>query len=184
MIENMRITLCNKRPEDAVNDYKWKTDPELAGLDACAPLDISFKEYLVLYINELQMSPVVMHEFSIETLDSEHIGNCAYYNIDRFRGEAEVGIILGNRNYWNQGYGKEAMILLADYIFNKHNFKRLYLKTLECNIRAQRCFLKCGFTPCSNKKLDEYQFIIMELPREKWESAKETIAAVGGGNVL
>ena len=178
MIGNMRIKLCNKKPEDAVNDYKWKTDPELAGLDACPPLDISFKEYLFLYTNELQMYPVIMHEYAIETLDGEHIGNCAYYNIDRFRGEAEVGIILGNRNYWNRGYGAEAMILLVDYIFNKYNFKRVYLKTLECNVRAQSCFLKCGFTPCANKKLDGYNFIVMELPRGKLESARENIAAV------
>jgi RimJ/RimL family protein N-acetyltransferase len=170
MLDNMRITLCNKKLEDAVNDYAWKTDPELAGLDACQPLDMSFKEYLFLYISELQMSPVIKYEFAIETLNGEHIGNCAYYNINRFTGEAEVGIILGNRNYWNQGYGTEAMILLVDYIFKKHNFKRVYLKTLECNIRAQHCFLKCGFTPCANKKLDGYNFIVMDLPREKWQA--------------
>jgi RimJ/RimL family protein N-acetyltransferase len=170
MIENMRIILCNKKLEDAANDYSWKTDPELAGLDACPPLDMSFKEYLFLYISELQMSPVIKHEFSIETLNGVHIGNCAYYNIDRFRRETEVGIMLGNRQYWNQGYGTEAMILLVNHIFKSHNFKRVYLKTLECNIRAQHCFLKCGFNPCANKKLDGYTFIVMELPREKWQA--------------
>ncbi|MDD4923814.1 MAG: GNAT family protein [Dehalococcoidales bacterium] len=178
MIENIRIMLCKKQLDDAVNDYTWKTDPELARLDACLPLDMSFNEYLFLYINELQMSPVVKLEFAIETLNGEHIGNCAYYNINRFKGEAEVGILLGNRQYWNKGYGTEAMILLADYIFNRHNFKRVYLKTLDCNIRAQNCFLKCGFTPCANKKLDGYNFIVMELSRERWQSLRENIVAV------
>ncbi len=181
MIKNMRIMLCSKRLDDAVSDYTWKTDPELARLDACPPLDMSFKEYLFLYISELQMSPIVKHEFSITTLNGEHIGNCAYYNINRFRREAEVGIILGNRQYWNKGYGTEAMILLADYIFNRYNFARVYLKTLDCNIRAQRCFFKCGFTPCSNKKLDGYNFVIMDLTREKWKAVKENILAVSHG---
>jgi RimJ/RimL family protein N-acetyltransferase len=177
MIKNKRIILCKKQLDDAVNDYRWKTDPELARLDACPPLDMSFNEYLYIYINELQMSPIVKHEFSIATLNGEHIGNCAYYNINRFKGEAEVGIMLGNRKYWNQGYGKEAMIMLMDYIFNKHNFKRLYLKTLDSNTRAQHCFLKCGFTPCGTKKQDGHNFVVMELSREKWLSSKEKLAS-------
>jgi RimJ/RimL family protein N-acetyltransferase len=177
MIKNKRILLCKKQLDDAVNDYSWKTDPELARLDACLPLDMSFSEYLYIYINELQMTPMAKYEFSIATLNGEHIGNCAYYNINRFKGEAEVGIMLGNRQYWNRGYGTEAMILLADYIFNKHNFKRIYLKTLDCNIRAQRCFLKCGFTNCGTKKQDGHNFIVMEMTREKWQSIKETLSS-------
>jgi RimJ/RimL family protein N-acetyltransferase len=177
MIKNRRIILCKKQLDDAVNDYSWKTDPELARLDACPPLDMPFNEYLYLYINELQMSPVLKQEYSIETSNGVHIGNCAYYNVNRFKGEAEVGIMLGNRQYWNQGYGTEAMILLVDYIFNKHNFKRVYLKTLESNVRAQNCFLKCGFTNCGKKKQDGDNFIVLELQREKWQSVRETLTA-------
>ncbi|MFA5605126.1 MAG: GNAT family protein [Dehalococcoidales bacterium] len=178
MLKNMRIMLCQKRLDDAVNDYTWKTDPELARLDACLPLDIPFNEYLYLYINELQITPVAKHEFSIETSNGEHIGNCAYFNVNRFKGEAEVGIMLGNRKYWGKGYGAEAMVSLIDYIFNRHNFKRVYLKTLEGNTRAQNCFQKCGFTPCGRKKLDGYSFIIMELPRERWLLVRESAAVI------
>ncbi|NLL90701.1 MAG: GNAT family N-acetyltransferase [Dehalococcoidales bacterium] len=178
MIKNRRIILCKKQLDDAVNDYMWKTDPELAKLDACQPLDMSFNEYLYIYINELQMSPIVKHEFSIATLNGEHIGNCAYYNINYFKGEAEVGIMLGNRKYWNQGYGAEAMLMLVDYIYNKHNFKRVYLKTLDYNVRAQHCFIKCGFTPCGTKKQDGHSFIVMEMAREKWQSVKEAMSSV------
>jgi RimJ/RimL family protein N-acetyltransferase len=170
MIKNNRIRLCTKKLDDATNDYTWKTDPELARLDAAMPLDMTFNEYLFMYISELGMSTTVKHEFSIETLNGEHIGNCAYYNINKFKGETEVGIILGNRQYWDKGYGTESMISLLDYIFNKHNFKRVHLKTLDYNIRAQNCFKKCGFTVCGSKILNGYSFILMELPREKWTS--------------
>jgi RimJ/RimL family protein N-acetyltransferase len=170
MIINNRIRLCSKQVDDAANDYTWKTDPELARLDACLPLDMTFNEYLFTYINELQTPTPTNHEFSIETLNGEHIGNCAYFNINRFKAETEVGIMLGNRHYWDKGYGTEAMISLVDYIFNRHNFKRIHLKTLDYNARAQNCFSKCGFIPCGNKKLGGYSFILMELPREKWQA--------------
>ncbi len=170
MVNDNRIRLCAKRLDDATNDYVWKTDPELARLDAALPLDMTFNEYLFVYINELNMSETVKHEFSIETLNGEHIGNCAYYNINKFKGETEVGIILGNRRYWDKGYGAESMVSLLDYIFDKYNFRRVYLKTLDHNKRAQNCFLKCGFTDCGKKNLDGYNFILMELPRAKWQT--------------
>jgi RimJ/RimL family protein N-acetyltransferase len=170
MITNSRIRLCDKQVGDATNDYAWKTDPELAELDATTPLNMTFNEYLFMYLGELQMPTTTRHEFSIETLNGEHIGNCAYFNINRFKAETEVGILLGNRQYWGKGYGTEAMTSLVDYIFSRYNFRRVHLKTLDYNIRAQHCFLKCGFNPCGQKKLNNYLFILMELPRERWQT--------------
>ncbi|MFA5629684.1 MAG: GNAT family N-acetyltransferase [Dehalococcoidales bacterium] len=178
MFRNMRVILREKKPDDAINDYKWKTDPELAKLDACQPLTMPFNEYVFLYVSELQLSPLVKHEFSIETHNGEHIGNCAYYNVNRFRREAEIGILIGNRDYWDKGYGKEALVLLIDYTFGKYNLKRVHLKTLEWNIRAQNCFLKCGFNHCGKKKTAEHTFILMELPGTEWETAKTNLSFI------
>jgi RimJ/RimL family protein N-acetyltransferase len=154
---------------DAANDYAWKTDPELTKLDATPPLDMTFPEYLLLYKNELCMAAPSMYEFSIETLSGEHIGNCAYYNINKFKAEAEIGILLGNRRYWNKGYGTEAITSLLDHVFNKLKLKRVYLKSLDFNKRAQNCFIKCGFSLYGNKNIDGYNFVLMELRREKWQ---------------
>jgi RimJ/RimL family protein N-acetyltransferase len=177
MIKCNKIKLCTKQLDDATNDYAWKTDPELAELDASLPLDMTFNEYLFVYINELRMTTTVKHEFSIETINGEHIGNCAYYNVNKLKAEAEVGIILGNRQYWDKGYGTESMLSLLEYVFSRYNFKRVHLKTLDHNVRAQNCFTKCGFIACGSKKLNGYNFIIMELPREKWQAIRMELAS-------
>jgi RimJ/RimL family protein N-acetyltransferase len=169
MITCNRIRLCKKQLGDAADDYAWKTDPELAELDASSPLNISFSEYLFMYISELRMATPAKYEFSIETVNGEHIGNCAYYNINRIKGEAEIGIMLGNRQYWDRGYGTEAIISLVDYVFDHLKLKRVHLKTLDYNKRAQNCFIKCGFTPYGCKNTDGYNFVLMELCREKWQ---------------
>jgi len=169
MITGSKVKLRDKRLSDARNDYTWLSDPELAQLDAVPPLAISFTRYLLEYTSELRYFFSSSRRFVIETLDGKHIGNCSYYNINETKGEAELGIMIGNRDYWGKGYGIDVVTALVCYIFRQTNLKRIYLKTLDSNTRAQRCFKKCGFTPCGNLRRDGYNFMLMELHRSQWE---------------
>jgi RimJ/RimL family protein N-acetyltransferase len=80
--------------------------------------------------------------------------------------------MIGNRDYWNQGYGTDAMTTLVDFIFRHSGFKRLYLKTLEKNLRAQHSFQKCGFAPYGHLERDGYNFLLMELSRTRWSELR------------
>jgi len=160
--------LRKKKLADAHHDYAWQTDPELAELDAISPLKITYQQYLVKYAAELRYPSPRRERFAIETPDGEHIGNCTYYAIDKARGEAELGIMIGNRNYWDKGYGVDAVTNLVNHIFQRTKLNRIYLKTLVSNTRAQKCFTKCGFTPCGHLERDSYNFVLMELYRKQW----------------
>jgi RimJ/RimL family protein N-acetyltransferase len=166
MTTDVKVRLREKRLADAAADYAWKADAELAELDAAPPLGISFPHYLAEYLRELRHPSSERERFAIETLDGKHIGNCTYYGINRAKGEAEVGIIIGDRDYWGKGYGASAMKALTSHIFQKTNFNRLYLKTLASNIRAQKCFAKCGFVNYGHMNYDGYNFVLMEIYRE------------------
>ncbi len=169
MIVGSKVILRDKRLPDVQEDYTWRTDPELAQLDATPLLTISFPQYLSDYASELCHSSSTSCRFAIETLDGKHIGNCVYYDIDETKGEAELGIMIGNRDYWDKGYGADAVTTLVSYIFHHTNLKRIYLETLDSNRRAQKCFKKCGFTPYGHRDKDEYSFVLMELHRNQWE---------------
>jgi len=167
MITGSKIKLRDKRLADALDDYTWRVDPELAQLDAAPPLTITFSQYLSEYTSELRYFSLIRHSFSIQTLDGKHIGNCVYYDINEAKGEAELGIMIGNRDYWDKGYGVDAVTALLDHIFRRTNLNRIYLKTLESNCRAQKCFQKCGFTPYGHFSRDGYRFVLMELNRQQ-----------------
>ena len=167
MIIGSKIILRDKKLADAPHDYTWRTDPELAQLDAAPLLKITFPQYLLEYTSELCYSSLIRHRFSIQTLDGKHIGNCLYYDINETRGEAELGIMIGNRDYWDKGYGADAVTTLLSYIFRQTKLDRIYLKTLESNHRAQKCFQKCGFTPCGHLFRDGYSFVLMEINRKQ-----------------
>ena len=169
MIINSKVILRDKRLADAIEDYAWRTDPELAQLDAAPLLTTAFPQYLLDYANELRLPLSTRHRFAVETLDGKHIGNCVYYGIDETRGEAELGIIIGNRDYWNKGYGADTVTTLVHYIFHQTNLKRIYLKTLDLNTRAQKCFKKCGFTPYGHLASDGFSFVLMEINRKHWQ---------------
>jgi RimJ/RimL family protein N-acetyltransferase len=157
-----KVKLRPKRLHDAINDYQWRRDIELCQLDATQPTTSSFEEYLKLTAGAPSYSSQSCH-FAIETLDGKHIGNCSYFDIDETNGEAEIGIMIGDKAYWNRGYGADAIRTALNYVFSQTNLKRIHLKTLDWNIRAQKCFEKCGFVPCGNLNRGEYSFILMEI---------------------
>ena len=173
MIIGNRIRLRNKRLADVRNDYRWQTDPELTRLDAVSLPAITFPQYLSEYTFELYFPSSTRRAFAIETLNGNHIGNCAYYNIDKAKSEAELGIMIGNRDYWDKGYGADATTALLDYIFRRTNLKRIYLKTLDWNTRAQKCFKKCGFSQYGQSVRDGFSFLLMEIHRKQWQECKQ-----------
>jgi RimJ/RimL family protein N-acetyltransferase len=168
MIIGDKVKLRGKRLADAPLDYSWQTDPELAQLDATTQLSISFQHYLSEYTRELRYPPLTRQRFAIETLDGKHIGNCTYYGINEVKGEAELGIMIGDRDYWGKGYGANAITAVVNHIFQHTKLNRIYLKTLDSNTRGQKCFTKCGFAPYGHLNRDGYNFILMELHRKHW----------------
>ncbi|MFC1937682.1 GNAT family N-acetyltransferase [Chloroflexota bacterium] len=170
MLTGTKVRLRSKRLGDARDEYAWRTDPELAALDAALPLAATFTDYLALYASELRYSIPTSRRFAIDTLDGKYIGNCSFYDINNAKGEAELGILIGDRDYWNRGYGTDAVATLLRYIFGETELKRVFLKTLESNIRAQKSFQKCGFTASGHMKNDGYSFMLMEIQRPQWQA--------------
>ncbi len=163
-----RISLRDKTLQDVFQDYTWRCDNELSRLDGMAPLDMPLSDFLTRYKEELENPPPDQCRYAIETYEGKHIGNCMYYDLNEYRGEAEIGILIGERLCWSQGYGKEAIDSLLKLLFDNVNIQKVYLKTLADNFRAQRCFFKCGFMPSGSIIANDRHFICMEIMRSGW----------------
>jgi RimJ/RimL family protein N-acetyltransferase len=163
------VALRSKRPEDAAADYAWRTDTELAALDATSPLALTFREYERYYRDDLDFPSPWSVRFAIETLDGQHIGNCMYYDIDPERKQAEIGIMIGDREFWGKGYGSDAVRTLLEHIFTETPIDHVYLHTLVSNVRAQKAFTRAGLRVIGQVHRDGYEFMKMEARREDWE---------------
>jgi ribosomal-protein-alanine N-acetyltransferase len=160
-ITGEKTLLRSKKMSDARNDYRWQSDPDLAALDATHPLHLAFAVYLLDYSVELRSPGFKRFPLAIDTLEGTHIGNCTLYDIDEKQQEAQIGILIGDRDYLGKGYGTDAV--------STTTLKRIYLKSLDWNLRAHRSFEKCGFLPTGFMKRHEYNFKTMELTRGRWE---------------
>jgi RimJ/RimL family protein N-acetyltransferase len=169
LIKGRKVLIRQKRMSDASNDYTWRRDEELTRLDAAPILRIPFSSFLLDYHDEIRHESPRRRRYAIDTLDDQYIGNCMIYNIDTRKKEAELGIMIGNRDYWDNGYGVDAVNTLVNHTFETLNIDRIYLNTLEWNLRAQRCFRKCGFIPFKKQRRFSNTFIVMELLRSDWE---------------
>lgn len=140
-----KVRVRDKTPADYTMEAFWGLDKEITALNP--PAGKAFN-----------------HEsFSIETLDGKHIGSCSLYNITSV--EAQLGIRIGDKEYWGKGYGEDAINILIDYCFSTKSIERIWLKVLPQNIRAIRCYEKCGFAQHGKLALDGHCFIVMERRR-------------------
>ncbi len=129
-------------PEDYEKYAKWVNDMEVAiGLIFSASLITLPKEKEIL--EKLSNS-----EFNFAIVDLEKdelLGNISFVGMDYINKIAELGIFIGNKDYWGRGYGVEAIQLLLDFGFNILNLNNIYLKVYAYNQSAINCYKKVGF---------------------------------------
>ena len=165
------VVLRAKKFSDVDRDYSWRSDPELAELDATSPIRLSLDEYGRNYRDEIDFPSPWSARYAIVTREETHIGNAMYYDIDRSKSQCELGIMIGNRDYWGRGYGTDAVLTMLRAIFEEAGLERVYLHTLEYNTRAQKSFRKAGFLDMESVRRDRKDFLKMEVHREPWFSA-------------
>ncbi len=153
--------------------YSWSCDESVLRWSGGSPLVMSFREFRTAFQREISRQNRHRRVFGILTRDGELIGRMGYFNIDWHRGEAELGIVIGEKEYWGKGYGTDAVRTLLHHIFTDTPLERIYLFTYVENLRAQRCFEKCGFRHIGRThkfSLDRgsHEEVQMEIRREQW----------------
>ena len=83
-------------------------------------------------------------EFGIEA-NGQFIGMCALFNVDQTARTCELGISIGDKTVWGQGYGRSVITLLLEYAFTYHNMHKVTLRVNGRNERAIRAYRACGF---------------------------------------
>jgi len=169
-LRGKRVIVREKDLSDVATDYDWRTDSELAELDATRPINMSYDDFYRYSKEDLSLPNMRSKRLAIDTTDGRHIGNCMFYDIDLRDGAAEVGIMIGDKDYWSQGLGTEALGVLLDHMFTAYPFNRVYLHTLTWNQRALNSFRKSGLREIKEVRRSGNDFIEMEILRPEWEA--------------
>ncbi|TXT58573.1 MAG: Spermidine N(1)-acetyltransferase [Promethearchaeota archaeon] len=77
--------------------------------------------------------------------DQKTIGNGGLSRIDYIARKANAWMVIGEKDYWSEGLGTEAMKLILDYAFKEVNLHKVYAGIFEPNIGSWSCAQKLGF---------------------------------------
>jgi len=110
--------------------------------------------------------------FAIEDKNTNlYIGNCALHKIDWENETCEMGIVIGEKDYWNRGYGSDAVRSILNFAFFVLNLKDIKLEVYKYNRRAINVYKKNGFKLIKTEKESHFydgkywDTLIMELKR-------------------
>lgn len=155
---------------------KWFNDPDVrAGLMLHLPMSLSEEE---AWFDRMLKLPAAEHPLMIEIEQGNSwlsIGDCGFNEIDWRCRSALVGIVIGEKSLWNQGYGSRAMRLMLQHGFETLNLNRVALDVYSSNPRAIRSYEKVGFIHEGRKRQAMYKnghfvdVLVMSVLRDEWE---------------
>jgi diamine N-acetyltransferase len=131
--------------DDLPRFVEWFGDPEVKRhLGIWLPFSLAQEErWFERSLEQIERQEAVL--LAIETTEGMHIGNVGLHQIDWKNRHAELGIAIGEKVYWNQGYGSDAVHTLLKLAFREMNLHRVQLRVDADNGRAIRCYEKAGF---------------------------------------
>lgn len=146
MIKGNRIYLRAVETTDLDDCVRWVNDSEVTKYLAVGVFPISRLAEQHWIERAARGDSATDRLFAICTLDGDrHIGNAGLHGIDWISRRAELGIMIGEKDCWSQGYGTDVVRTLARFAFEDINLRRLYLRVFSHNPRGIRCYERCGF---------------------------------------
>lgn len=141
-----RVLLRGLVEADATGPYLgWFNDGEVCAGNSHHVFPFTQKAALdyIRWTSETKDSLVL----AVELRESgQHIGNIALQNIHSMYRQAELSIVIGDKNAWGKGYAKEAAVLLCKHGFDSMNLHRIACGTFSNNLGMQRLALSLGMS--------------------------------------
>jgi diamine N-acetyltransferase len=179
MIIGKQVRLRAIEREDLPKFVLWLNDPEvIRGLQLNVPLSFTQEQ---AWFDGLRGRPIEEYPLGIEIETSEGwtlIGNIGLNRIEWKERSAEVGIFIGDKRYWSQGFGRQAMILMLRHAFKNLGLNRVFLRAHETNPRAIHSYEKAGFVnegKLRQAHFEEGKFIdvlLMSVLRSEWQDVE------------
>ncbi len=178
MIYGNQVRLRAIERNDLPLFVRWLNDPEVRqGLQIYLPLSQTDEEK---WFEGMLKRPAEEHPLMIEietTSGWVPAGNCGFFSLDWRIRKAEIGIFIGEKKFWNHGYGTEVMRLALKLGFERMNLNRIFLKVYTNNPRAIRAYEKSGFIIEGRLRQAHYDngqyhdILMMGVLRSEWQES-------------
>ncbi len=177
MIPGKVIRLRPIERADLPRFVEWFADPEVReGITLFMPLSLAQEEQ---WFEDGLKRDRAEQTLAIEAPTANGwtmIGTTGFHEIDWRNRRGEFGIAIGAKEFWNRGFGTDAVRTLVGFGFGELNLERIMLRVYDDNLRAIRCYEKAGFTLEGRLRRDRYHngrysdTLLMGVLRSEWET--------------
>jgi RimJ/RimL family protein N-acetyltransferase len=144
VIHGERVYLRPIEPDDAEIVHRWYADAEFLALMGGRPASLA--ERRAAFERRAADPPRDIINLAVcLRADGRPIGRVDVFEIDPYNGNAGFGIGIGEARDRGQGFGREAVLALCDYLFGQLRLERLWLTTDADNLVAQHLYESIGF---------------------------------------
>jgi len=141
MIRGEKVSLRALEEADLPMVVKWLNDEGVS--EHLLSLPMTAVNDQAAWLDEAQSREERV--LAIETLEGELIGDCGIYKLAWEERSCHLWIMIGDRRYWDKGYGTDAVRAMLAHLFDEMNLHRVQLTVAGSNARAIRAYEKCGF---------------------------------------
>jgi len=149
MLETRRLLLKKHTLENVEKMNKWSNDPILLYYDDDIPEDDelvpveSTKKYIekIMDGDDDSIIRLGIHKKENNSL----IGFCMIAFIDDYNKSCKMGVTIGEKDEWGNGYGKEIVSELIRYCFEELNINRIGVEIYSFNEPSIKLFENLGF---------------------------------------
>jgi RimJ/RimL family protein N-acetyltransferase len=157
MIDGKLVRLRPIELNDLERYIDWVNDPEVVRYQGARyPWSrVAEEDWLKEAMRKTSPPEIIL---AIDTLaEGLHIGSVGLHEIHRENRKAVLGIMIGDKTFWDRGYGTDTVRTLLRFAFRETNLHRVQLIVHQDNARAIACYRKCGFVEEGRLREDWYQ---------------------------
>lgn len=139
-----RVYLRAFEPDDYKTTIKWRKDDKIWDM-------LGGTKYFVSEAYEKQwIENTIFNSKDVKLAiclveNEKHIGNVYMTNINEINRSCVSHVLIGEKEYWGNGYAREALLLAIDYMFNERNIHRIQANVLVSNVASLKMHEKCGY---------------------------------------
>jgi RimJ/RimL family protein N-acetyltransferase len=171
VVPGERIFLSQVRREDVPLLARWFSDLELTTYLGAVGMSFTPEQEQDWYDRVVQQTD--NKTFAIIVREGQRmIGNVSLMEINARHGRATLGIAIGDKTAWGQGYGTEAVRLMCDYGFTFLGLHNIRLWHVAFNERGHRAYLRAGFKEVGRVRGailfngQRYDDVLMDITRD------------------
>jgi RimJ/RimL family protein N-acetyltransferase len=179
LLHGNRVRLTALTSGDLPTFAQWYQDTEFLRFFDSRPAFPKAQPELGRWLEELQKATDGF-TFGIRLLNSDGLlGYLELDDIDWQHGVCGLGVGIGDRANWGQGYGFEASQLALEFAFHELNLHRVQGTVFSYNARSQALFAKLGFQregtyrEYLQRDGQRHDMFLYGLLRQEWQAQRD-----------